>query len=324
MFGALFSGLLNIGGAVARGVGGAARAVGGTVARGAGAVTSGIKAGAGVAQSSAASFGVTKGMLGQIAAPLAKYGLSMFLDRGSSYSPGGSPYTPVPYPELPPFGHDVPEYMDDIDPTWRSDMAIQRDVIRDFMKGNIPDEVKGQIEMLSAEKAWQGGFGTSPRAGMLSQRDLGRYSVDLMKEGVRAHADLLDYEFQMSSDRADQAYSEWAVQYKSRLAHAVYQSRLQAASMASEAQRVGSRSSDITDLFGSLSGLFGGGASTDSSEKRTADVGPDGKPLKFGQSWQISPPTKQAELNSWAPSMDTMVSGGYTAGDVRLPHGMTR
>jgi len=59
-------------------------------------------------------------------------------------------------------------------------LAAMGDVL---MSGEIPQETKDQLEMLAAERAWQGGYGTSERASNTTARDLGLYSLSLIEAG---------------------------------------------------------------------------------------------------------------------------------------------
>ena len=112
-------------------------------------------------------------------------------------------YTPKP----------IQDRLADLDPSARNDLLARRSMATKFMTGEIPSEVKDQVEMLAAEKSWRGGFGTSPRATNLTARDLGLMSLSLMQTGADMADKLTRFEVDMAITDANEEYKAFVGKY---------------------------------------------------------------------------------------------------------------
>ena len=104
-----------------------------------------------------------------------------------------------------------------IDPGALSDITARRAMADRMMTGEIPDEVRQQVEMLSAEKSWHGGFGTSPRATNLTARDLGLMSLSIMQQGAEMGNKLTDFEVDMAINDANEQYKAFVARYNAKV-----------------------------------------------------------------------------------------------------------
>ena len=121
-------------------------------------------------------------------------------------APKGDPlpvYTPKP----------IQDRLADLDPSAKNDLLARRSMATKFMTGEIPSEVKDQVEMLAAEKSWRGGFGTSPRATNLTARDLGLMSLSLMQTGADMADKLTKFEVDMAITDANEEYKAFVGKY---------------------------------------------------------------------------------------------------------------
>lgn len=58
------------------------------------------------------------------------------------------------------------------------------EVSREMLTGELPEDVREQIERTTAEKAVQGGLGIGQAARGLTARDIGRTSLDIIQQGL--------------------------------------------------------------------------------------------------------------------------------------------
>jgi hypothetical protein len=124
-----------------------------------------------------------------------------------------------------PDGDKLPEYkpvkiedrLDDLDPGARDSLVMRRSISDRLMTGEIPQEVREQVEMLSAENAWRGGFGMSPRATNMTARDLGLMSLSLMQQGAEMGAKLTEMELDMAVADANEEYKAFVARYNKKV-----------------------------------------------------------------------------------------------------------
>lgn len=166
------------------------------------------------------------------------------------------PYNPKP----------IAERLEEIDPSWDSRMGRINALADTLMSGEIPQETQDQIEMLAAENAWRGGFGMSERAGNLTARDLGLYTLDLMKLGAGMAQNLTDFQAGLALSDAEMAYESYARRVNMQLASYKEKSS-QHANLWSAIFREGGGmiSNEEMDTDFNFSSIFGGGSSESGS-----------------------------------------------------------
>lgn len=122
-------------------------------------------------------------------------------------------------PSMKPFeGKSMAERMSEIDPTWKTRLTEKSIIASEMMAGNIPKETQDMIEMLSAEKAWQGGFGTSERATRLTARDLGLYQLQIMQAGMKLSDEVTEFTNDMGLSDAEMEWEAYSTGINSALA----------------------------------------------------------------------------------------------------------
>jgi len=112
----------------------------------------------------------------------------------------------------------IAERIEELDPYLKEDLAARRSLANRFMTGEIPQEVREQVEMLAAEKSWAGGWGTSPRAGNLTARDLGLMSLQIMQMGAKMGDEITQYETDLAIAEAAEEYKGFASRYNNKVA----------------------------------------------------------------------------------------------------------
>ena len=68
-----------------------------------------------------------------------------------------------------------------------------------FARGEIPEDLRAQVEQSSAERSLQSGIGLGQAGRNLTARDIGRTSVDLAQQGIENIAALSAQQFQFDS-----------------------------------------------------------------------------------------------------------------------------
>lgn len=123
--------------------------------------------------------------------------------------PDIEPYNPTPIKD-----RNLKDYLPEADTL----MGMQAEMAMSFMKGELPDSVKEQIEAFAGERANRFGYGKSAgRTGNMVARDLGLSALDLMETGQQYSGFLINQaRGRMSDDisiditNANMAYDSWA------------------------------------------------------------------------------------------------------------------